>query len=96
MAINDNIKGCWVTTEGDSDVEFVIEIIQEQPRVEARCRSDGEVLTVSNLRWEDESLKFDTMVPSSGYKARHTLRFTSTGVCEHELTLWETWKRVCL
>ena len=90
---NSNIDGRWTTEDENSDTEFIIDVIDGVPNVVAMCISDGELLAVSNLRWEEGSLKFETTVPSTGDVAFHTMRFTSPDVCEHELTIWETLRR---
>lgn len=89
-----DIEGRWIHQDEDSDAEYVIEHRDDGIAVTARCISDDELMEVRNLRWEGDDLKFDTVVPSSGYHARHTLRFPEPDRCDHELTLFEIWKRV--
>ena len=89
-----DIEGRWLHEDGDTDAEYIIEIREGVIAVTARCISDGELMTVHDLRWEDDALRFDTVVPSSGYRARHAMRFPAPDRCDHELTLFETWMRV--
>jgi hypothetical protein len=90
----ENAVGRWLHEDEDSDAEFVIGIDAGHPRVAAHCLSDGEQMEIENLRWDEDGLLFETIVPSSGYRTAHRMRFPVSGRCEHELTLRETWKRV--
>lgn len=89
-----NIEGRWIHEDQDSDAEFFIENCEGVITVMARCISDREIIEVRDLRWEHDALRFETVVPSSGYRARHAMRFPSPDRCDHELTIFETWKRV--
>lgn len=94
MKIDSSISGRWVTAEEDSDVELTIEFSDGVPTVLAHCRSDGEKLDVQDLRIEGDTLCFETIVPSTGYRARSRMRFLDMESCEMELTLRERWKRI--
>ncbi len=94
MKIDAEITGRWVTENEDSDVELIIDFQAGVPSVTAHCRSDHEKLEVINLRTEGDVLSFETVVPSSGYRARNSMRFLNSDNCELELTTWERWKKV--
>ena len=87
-------EGRWLHQDEDTDAEYIIEKREGVLAVTARCISDGELMEVRALRWEQDALRFDTVVPSSGYRTRHSMRFTALDRCDHEFTLFETWKRV--
>lgn len=88
-----DIAGKWVHEDEDSDAEFIIDTLPDGPVVTARCISDGEIMEVRGLRWENRALCFETIVPSSGYQARHKMTFFERDTCDHELTIFERWKR---
>ena len=94
MLQHPDIEGRWLHEDKDTDAEYIIEKREGVIAVTARCIFDGELMKVHDLRWEDDALRFDTVVPSSGYRARHAMRFLAPDRCDHELTLFETWKRV--
>lgn len=94
MIQHPEIEGRWLHEDEDTDAEYIIEKREGVIAVTARCISDGELMEVRDLRWEQDALRFDTVVPSSGYRARHAMRFPALDRCDHELTLFETWKRV--
>ena len=48
---------------------------------------------MTNVRWEKDSLLFETFVPSTKWHARHVLRPVSKNCIKQELTIFESWKR---
>lgn len=93
MQIDARIAGRWVERDDWSNVEYVILFPDGQPSITARCISDGEMLEILDLKVADDSLSFDTLCHSTGYRGRHVLRFPCPDHCEHEITSWESWKR---
>lgn len=94
MIQHPDIEGRWLHEDEDTDAEFIIEKREGVIAVTARCISDGELMEIRDLRWEQDALRFETIVPSSGYRTRHAMRFPALDRCDHELTFFETWKRV--
>lgn len=93
--MNPEIAGRWVYEADSYGVELMIDVVDGLPSVTALAQIDREVLDVIDLHWEDDSLKFDTVVPSSGYRGRWVMRFgRHPGTCEVEFTYWERWQRV--
>jgi ribosomal-protein-alanine N-acetyltransferase len=93
MQIDARIAGRWVEKGDWSNVEYVILFRDGQPFITARCISDCEMLEILDLKVANDSLSFDTLCHSTGYRGRHVLRFSSPDLCEHEITSWEAWKR---
>jgi hypothetical protein len=48
---------------------------------------------VTNVRWEKDSLLFETFVASTKWHARHVLHPVSKNLIKQELTIFESWKR---
>ncbi len=87
-------SGTWVTEEEDSFVEFTISMSAAGFIVTGRDISDGEAFLISNISWNGEVLRFDSVMPSTQYGARHAVRMAPDGkMMEHEFTLLEIWKR---
>ena len=93
MKIDSQICGRWVHEDEDSDAEYVILIEAGYPHVSATCISDGERMDILDLRCDGDTLCFDTVVPSSGYRASNKMRFVAPDSCEFELTTRERWKK---
>lgn len=90
-----SLTGVWRHEDDDTDVELTFDTISQLPRVSGRCLSDGEQLLISEVRGNDKFLLFSSTVPSNGYFARHMFALTDRNTCTQEITLRETWRRVC-
>ena len=87
------LVGTWVSDEGDSFAEFTILPAPEGFSVTGVDRSDGERFQISDISWDGKHLRFTSVMPSTGYGAKHVLTLTSRDLIEHELTIFEVWKR---
>ena len=87
------LVGIWISDEGDSSAEFEISPAPDGFKVTGRDRSDGEQFQISNVAWDGNQLTFDSLMPSTGYGAKHVLRLRSPEKVDHELTIYEVWKR---
>jgi hypothetical protein len=88
------LVGTWVTDEEDSRAEFTISMSAGGFAVTGHDISDGEAFVISNISWNGEVLRFDSLMPSTQYAARHAVRMAPDGkTMEHEFTLMEIWRR---
>lgn len=92
--MNRAFVGEWQSEEGDSFARIVIsENASGELVVEAYDSSDGEVIEVSNLVIERNSIEYCTRVPSNNYRSRQRLTVMQDGSLRLELTLIERWIR---
>lgn len=76
MKIDSTFAGSWVTEDEDSDVEFIIDFSAGVPSIQAYCLSDREQLDIIDLRIENDTLSFDSVVPSTGYRVKNKCAFS--------------------
>ena len=90
------LLGRWETEDEDSAAVFYI-TRRQGPKgktiVYAFDKYNGENFRVTNVCWKENSLSFETFVPSTKYRARQTLHPVSRNRIRLELTLIEHWKR---
>lgn len=67
------LVGTWVSADGDSAAEFTIVSTGSGLTVTGRDRDDGEEFIVNEILWDGEKLRFSTLMPSTGYRARHAV-----------------------
>jgi hypothetical protein len=89
------LLGRWEIESEDSSPVFYI---TRKPStgemvVHAFDKYDGENFRVTNVRWEKDSLLFETFVSSTKWRARHILHPVSKNCIKQELTIFENWKR---
>ena len=89
------LLGRWEIESEDSSPVFYITKKPKSGEVVVRAfdKYDGENFRVTNVRWEKDSLLFETFVPSTKWRARHALHPVSKNCIKQELTLFECWKR---
>jgi hypothetical protein len=75
-------------------VLFTIDKTAKGFRIEAVDQSDGEKLVISKVKWDGESLTFETLTPSNRWRTRNRLTVMSKTKAIHELTFWEDWEKV--
>jgi hypothetical protein len=91
---NHPLAGTWVSAEGDSAAEFTIVPTATGFAVSGRDQNDGEQFVISQVSWDGRVLRFCSLMPSTGYHARHVLHvLPGDNSVEHELTLFERWQR---
>lgn len=95
------LNGQWQEENEEVFVLISINIIELESSSEIEVKavdlSDGEEMVVSNLSFENEILKFDTLVPSNKYWASHEFHKTDEdGVIEHYVTFKEIIRRLTL
>lgn len=89
------LLGRWEIESEDSSPVFYITRKQStgEVLVHAFDKYDGENFRVTNVRWEKDSLLFETFVPSTKWRACHVLHPVSKNCIKQELTIFESWKR---
>ena len=88
------LVGTWITDDEDSDAAFVIKVVKGRFVVSGFCRSDGEKFKITETRWENESLSFNALMPSTQQRSRNAFRVRPDGKADLELTIWEVWKKM--
>jgi hypothetical protein len=84
------IKGRWVhAAPYDSDDYWAIyEVLgtADNPIVKAHDTQDGENFEITNITWDGEVLKFESLMPSTGRRGVNKFRFLEDGMIESEFT----------
>ena len=92
--MNPNLVGKWATEDEDSDAVFVFSIKDGRCEVTGYCRSDGEVFEIGDVTWDDSTLSFNALMPSTGCYSKNSFTILPDGRAELELTIYETWKKL--
>lgn len=87
------LVGTWITADEDSDSAFVVNVTRGRFVVSGFCRSDSEKFRISNTTWDGHVLSFESFMPSTRTKATHSFAMRSDGRIDHQLTIWEIWKK---
>jgi hypothetical protein len=87
------LVGTWITEDEDSDSAYVVKASRGRFVVSGFCRSDGERFRITQTRWDGLNLSFEALMPSTKWKSRHVFRLKKDGSVEHEITIWENWKK---
>jgi hypothetical protein len=85
--------GVWVTEDEDSDVSFDISLSGDSFHVVGVCISDGEEFEIQNLVSGNNTLSFDAVMPSTGWRSKNVFRLRNDGKADLELTIYEVWKK---
>jgi hypothetical protein len=92
------LVGTWVfdAEEGEwseTEAVFTVTVRDGSFDVIGVDERDGETFVVSAIEWDGRCLRFESLMPSTGWRTRHVLRSCGADQVEHEVTLFETWKR---
>jgi hypothetical protein len=95
---NNPLAGVWQEEKNsvsETSVIYKIEVEDERFVVSAVDESDGTAFKITHVRWDGECLKFSTLFPPTGHRARHVLHVLKAGLMKHEITYTETeiWKK---
>jgi hypothetical protein len=93
-SIIEHLTGRWQTADGQISVVLNIKPFGKGFRVSAYDESDGEKLSVSKVKWDGETLEFETLTPSTKWRTKNRIKLISEKEIVHELTHWEKWKKV--
>lgn len=88
---SDWIVGTWKT---ESSVILKINKRGRKFQVYAFDKDDNEKIVVSNVVWNRKYLRFETFIPSTGYKTKNILHITSRTTLRQELTIFEDWEKI--
>jgi hypothetical protein len=84
--------GTWKCADDDSSLRVVISMSRSgEIRIRAYDSCDGEELKVSSVKVTPRTVRFDCMVPSTGYQTRNSLVLQTDGSCKYKLTTFEKW-----
>ena len=81
--------GTWEedpTTDTRTTVIYTVSVQQGRFRVAGRDGEDGNVLKISQVKWDGDSLRFTSFYPPGHHKAQHVLRLRSNGKMSHEVS----------
>ena len=94
MPVGHPLVGTWVDGDRDygSGVEFTIRAASTGFAV-AAVDSDGEVLVISNVRWNGRTLSFDSFVPSNGHRVTYAVELISPSEVSVRYSVTERWVR---
>ena len=92
------LVGTWVyhAPEGETSetqAVFTVTVRNGSFQVTGVDETDGEAFVVSALEWDGRWLRFESLMPSTGWRAKHALRSCGADQLEHQVTLFETWRR---
>ena len=89
------LVGTWKdgAEELGSSVEFTISSAGANFSVTGVDTSDGEVLSISNVRWNGQRLSFDGAVPSTGHRVEYTFELISPSEVLVRYATSERWIR---
>jgi hypothetical protein len=90
------LLGRWEPCDPSSSVILEISKAGRSVGVRAFDRDDGEELAVSKVRWDGTSLRFETLVKSTRWRTRNSLRPLSRTRLVQEITFWEPWRKLRL
>ena len=79
----------WSGTEA----AFTVAVRDGAFHVSGVDQRDGEGFAITKTHWDGEWLRFESLMPSTGWRVRHAMRYVGRGRAEHEVTLFETWRR---
>ena len=83
LAFRHPLIGTWVHPD-DSTVEYTVSALGDVCTVAAIDTSDNESFVVSDVSWNGRELRFTTLMPSTQYALRHTIRVIAERELEHE------------
>ena len=90
----DWLVGIWQTASEDSLVILEICKAGKGFKVRAYSKDDNEEFVVSKTKWDGKVLRFETRVPSNGYRTMNCLTLSSRTTLKQQLTFWESWKKM--
>lgn len=89
------LVGTWRDADEDlgTSVRFTIRAAGSTFAVAGVDTSDGEILWISNVRWDGRILSFDSTVPSNGHRVGYTFEVISPSEVMVRYTTTERWIR---
>lgn len=90
----DWLVGRWEPADGSYSVILEISTAGRGFNVRAYAELSNQELIVSKTKWDGKILRFESLVPSSNIRTRNCLTPIAKTRLLHELTIWETLKRM--
>jgi hypothetical protein len=89
------LVGTWRHPDKDygSGVQFTIRAAGNAFEVEAVDTHDGESLAISNVKWDGQVLRFDSLTPSTAHHVSYAIEVTAPSEILIRYTLSERWVR---
>ena len=90
------LVGTWKDADAKygASVQFTIRAVGAAFAVSGIDTSDGEKLSISNIRWDGRVLRFDSFVPSTGVQVEYVFEVTLPSEILIRYTRCERWIRV--
>jgi hypothetical protein len=88
--------GTWRDADQDlgTTAQFTVRPVGDTFEVEGVDTYDGEILAISNVRWDGRRLAFDCLVPSNGRRIEYAFEVLSRSEVLVHHTIAERWVRV--
>jgi hypothetical protein len=77
----------------DSSVLIELLLSGETLLVTATDTDDGERLRIADLEWDDETIWFTMITPSTGWTVQHSLRIKESGAIECVAAVVDQWEK---
>jgi hypothetical protein len=89
------LVGTWKDADENlgTSVQFTIGAAGSSFEVAGVDTSDGEILSISNVRWDGQHLSFESTVPSTGHHVGYALKVISPSEVMVRYTMSERWVR---
>ena len=95
---NHPLVGTWQEVENsvsETSVVYKIAVVSGHFVVSGIDESDGTKFMISGVRWDGAALRFTSLFPPTGHRAKHVLRARGPGLMDHEVTStdYEVWRK---
>jgi hypothetical protein len=95
---NHPLAGNWQEVENsasETSVVYKIAVVNGHFVVSGIDESDGTKFRISRVRWDGAALRFTSLFPPTGHRAKHVLRAHGPGLMDHEVTSTdcEVWRK---
>jgi hypothetical protein len=90
------LVGTWVDEEeeqAETRATYTVSVRDGRFEVTGTDEGDGEAFVVSDITWDGQWLRFQSVMPSTQWRVGHALRVASTDRIEHDVTFTEYWRR---
>jgi hypothetical protein len=88
------LVGTWRDAAGEigSSVQFTVRAASATFEVAGVDTGDGEILSISNMRWDGRVLCFESLVPSTAHQVAYVFEVSSSEI-RVRYTTFERWIR---
>lgn len=88
------LVGTWVDTDLDgSTTEWTVRASTSGFAVTGIDANDGEPFEVTDVTWDGSSLRFISVMPSTGHRVSHSMTADGDDWVVHSSTIIERWRR---